>query len=107
MNNKYPPKLFLIGLLLNVFKHYYLFLPAIVLLIIGIRIKICLIIGIALLAIDITVSLIHQIKVVKTILKSDNPNFKEAQSAVLSPEWQTNIHDFVEAKGNENGSNDI
>ena len=56
---KYPAKLFWIGFFMNIVKNLFLFFPAIILLIIGIWIKGCLILGGVLLILDIIISLVE------------------------------------------------
>ena len=95
---KYPANLFWIGFFMNMAKRFWLFLPAIVLLIVGIWVKWCLIIGLALLLLDIIISLLEQIRIRNATLKSNNPNFTEWQDAILSPDWKDNVKDLVESQ---------
>ena len=96
--NKYPVSLFVIGVLMNLTKNFFLFLPSIVLLIVGIWVKWCLFVGVALLLLDVIISLIEQIQIRNTTINSDNPNFKEWQDAILSSDWKNNIMDLTESK---------
>ncbi len=97
MKGKYPAKLFWVGLAGDiVFRRFYLFVPAVVLLIIGIWVKLCLVIGLSLMLIDVLISLIDQLQIRKTMLtESDNPDFSLFQEAVLSEEWEENVKDTV------------
>ncbi len=95
---KYPWSLFFIGFIMNLIKYFYLLLPGIVLLFIGIWSKGALIIGVCLLALDIIISLIEQIQIRHTTLHSDDPNFKPFQDAMLSDNWIGNMHDLLEGK---------
>ncbi|MBQ6823506.1 MAG: hypothetical protein IJP27_02540 [Clostridia bacterium] len=97
-DNKYPVSLFVIGVLMNLTKNFFLFLPSIVLLIVGIWVKWCLFVGVALLLLDVIISLIEQIQIRNTSINSDNPNFKEWQDAILSSDWKNNIMDLTESK---------
>ena len=97
-DNKYPVSLFVIGVLMNLTKNFFLFLPSIVLLIVGIWVKWCLFVGVALLLLDVIISLIEQIQIRNTTINSDNPNFKEWQDAILSSDWKNNIMDLTESK---------
>jgi len=75
-----------------------LFLPSIILLIVGIWVKWCLFVGVALLLLDVIISLIEQIQIRNTTINSNNPNFKEWQDAILSSDWKNNIMDLTESK---------
>ena len=77
-NRKYPTSLFIIGFITNILFHFFwLFIPCIILLIIGIFVKPCLYIGLALWLIDIILSLIEQFHIRQAFLKeSDNPDFR-------------------------------
>ena len=97
-DNKYPVSLFVIGVLMNLTKNFFLFLPSIVLLIVGIWVKWCLFVGVALLLLDVIISLIEQIQIRNATINSDNPNFKEWQDAILSSDWKNNIMDLTESK---------
>ena len=97
-DNKYPVSLFVIGVLMNLTKNFFLFLPSIVLLIVGIWVKWCLFVGVALLLLDVIISLIEQIQIRNATINSDNPKFKEWQDAILSSDWKNNIMDLTESK---------
>lgn len=103
MNNKYPTDLFIIGFISNIFgRFFFLFFPAVILLIIGVWIKSCIIIGLVLLTLDIILSFVEQLRIRKATLSSDNPNFTEFQDLILSNDWKNNIINMVEDKINEN-----
>ncbi len=98
---KYPFRLFMIGFLTNIVFHFFwLFVPSIVLLIIGIFLPTCRYIGALLLTVDIVFSLIEQLIIRNTILKdSDNPNFKNFQDKIFGSEnWLQGFHDFMQEK---------
>ena len=100
-NRKYPTSLFVIGFITNIVFHFFwLFVPSIILLIIGLFSKTCLNIGSALLFLDIILSLIEQIRIRQTCLKeSDNPDFKELQDALSKDgNWKDNITEFLNQK---------
>ena len=105
-NPKYPASLFWMGVLLNMTKKFFLLFPAILLLILGIFFEKCLLLGLALLILVIAISLIEQIQIRNATLNSDNPNFKEWQDAILSPEWKENIRDLMESKIGRDGEED-
>ena len=77
MNRKYPFKMFLLGLLLNFFIRYaLLFLPGLILNIIGIWSKKCLAIGLAMWIVDLVASFVEQLRIRKAVLsESDNPDY--------------------------------
>lgn len=99
-NPKYPFGLFFTGFIMNVLiGHLYLLLPAIILLIIGIRNKTCLLIGLVLLALNILISFIKQLQNRRTLLSpSDNPDFTDFQKSALSSDWRENVMSMVEEK---------
>lgn len=97
-DNKYPVSLFVIGFLMNLTKNFFLFFPGIILLIVGIWVKWCFFVGIALLLFDIIISLIEQIQIRNATMNSDNPDFKEWQDAILSSDWKNNVMDLTESK---------
>ena len=97
-DNKYPVSLFVIGVLMNLTKNFFLFLPSIILLIVGIWVKWCLFVGVALLLLDVIISLIEQIQIRNATINCDNPSFKEQQDAILSSDWKNNIMDLTESK---------
>lgn len=88
MNRKYTLKQFLLGLVINVvIFHFYLFIPGVILCLIGIAVKHCLYIGIALLIFDLIISFISQLKIRKTILSdSDDPEFNDLMDAYCDPD---------------------
>ena len=108
MNNKrYPISLFLFGLLMNILLSW-LFLPGLILSIIGLFAEPCLYIGQALLWIDIAFSLIKQIRIRQAFLEeNDNPDFQELQDDVSRDgSWHSNILDFVGRRISEQQNKD-
>lgn len=100
-NRKYPIGLFVIGFITNILFHFFwLFIPCIILLIIGIFVKSCLFIGLVLLLIDIVLSLIEQLRIRQAFLKeSDNPDFRAFQDALSKGgNWKDNIGEFLNQK---------
>ena len=97
---KYPFSLFLIGFITNIVFHFFwLFIPSIILLIIGAFVDWCLYAGLALLVIDIIASFIEQMRIRKAMLSdSDNEQFSQFQDA-LSKDGNVfeNIRGFVES----------
>ena len=83
-NRKYPLSLFVTGFIFNIlFRFFWLFVPAIILLIMSIFIDWCLYAGLALFVSDIIISFIEQMKIRHTMLSdSDNEQFREFQDIV-------------------------
>ena len=97
-NRKYPTSLFIIGFITNILFHFFwLFIPCIILLIVGIFVKPCLYIGLALLLIDILLSLIEQFRIRQSFLEeSDNPDFRAFQDALSKDgNWRDNIGELL------------
>ena len=112
-NRKYPTSLFIIGFITNILFHFFwLFIPCVILLIIGMFVKTCLYIGLALLLIDILLSLIEQFRIRQAFLEeSDNPDFRAFQDALSKGgNWRDNIGELLNQKmsdpQNEIKSND-
>ena len=112
-NRKYPTSLFVIGFITNILFHFFwLFIPCIILLIVGMFVKTCLYIGLALLLIDILLSLIEQFRIRQAFLEeSDNPDFRAFQDALSKGgNWRDNIGELLNQKmsdfQNEIKSND-
>ena len=98
---KYPTSLFIIGFITNILFHFFwLFIPAVILLIVGIWKSTCLYIGAGLLALDIVLSLVEQIKIRQTFLAdSDHPDFQAFQDALSKDgNWMDNIKELVDSK---------
>lgn len=107
MKKKYPVSLFIVGVISNMIgRFFFLFFPAVILIIIGIWVKVCLIIGLSLLGLDIVLSFIEQLILRNTTLNSSNPNFTKFQDAILSEDWRNNIMNIVDDKTSENKDND-
>ena len=100
-NRKYPISLFIIGFITNILFHFFwLFIPCIILLIIGIFVEPCLFVGLALLLIDIVLSLIEQLRIRKAFLEeSDNPDFRAFQDALSKDgNWKDNVSELLNQK---------
>ena len=88
-DRKYPTSLFIIGFITNVLFHFFwLFIPCIILLIVGIFVKPCLYIGLALFLIDIILSLIEQFRIRRA--------FQNALSK--DGNWRDNIGELLNQK---------
>lgn len=96
---RYPFRLFIVGFIGNIlFRYFWLLIPSIILMIIGIFVKWCLYVGLVLLVIDLFASFIDQMTIRKTMLSdSDNEQFRNFQDA-LSKDADVfeNIRDFVD-----------
>lgn len=98
-DKKYPASLFWIGFLMNfILKYTFLLLPALVLMIVGIWVKICLAVGLILLSLDLLLSLAEQLRMRSVTLHSQDPEFNDFQDAILSKNWSGNIKKTVEEK---------
>lgn len=96
---RYPLSLFVVGFLANLLFHYFwLFIPGLLLLIVGIWVDWCLYAGLALLGIDILLSFAEQMKIRQTALSdSDNEQFRHFQEAISKGgNVFDNIRGFVE-----------
>ncbi len=98
MQRHYNPSLFLLGFLSNLTKNFYLFIPAMILCVIGIWVKPCLYIGIVLLAIDVLISLIEQLQIKKAVETSTNPNFAPWTEMMSRDDWKDEIINAVNEK---------
>ena len=86
MERKYPTKMFWLFVLTNfLFHFFYLSIPGIILCIVGIWVKSCLWIGLAILGLDAILSIIEQLRIRKAaVTPSDNPEFNELMDAFCS-----------------------
>lgn len=100
MQRKYPTKMFLFFVLTNfVFHFFYLFLPGIVLCIVGIWVKSCLWAGLAILLLDLILSIIEQLRIRKAALTpSDNPDVNAFLDAFYSPGGLEAVRKFAEER---------
>ena len=98
---RYSSSLFWSGFFLNILKRFYITIPAVILLIIGIWFKPCLYIGIALAVFVLVISLIEQLNIKKTFETSDNPNFEEFADTASSENWKEDVINFVKEKTKE------
>ena len=81
---KYPFRLFVMGLLMNMLLRYsWLLIPGVILVVVGKWISVCLYIGLALLVADVTLSFYDQMLIRKTMLSdSENEVFRGYQETV-------------------------
>lgn len=100
MKRKYPAKMFIFGVFLNfLIRHFYLFLPGVILCVLGIWSKTCLSIGLALLILDLIISVSIQLRIRHTALSdSDNPEFNQIMDALLDPDNPEDLQKILETK---------
>lgn len=100
MERKYPAKMFLMFVLTNfLFHFFYLFVPGIILCIVGTWVKSCLWIGLAILGLDLILSIIEQLRIRKAaVTRSDNPEFNELMDAFCSPGGLEAFRNVVDEK---------
>ena len=100
MERKYPTKMFWLFVLTNFLLHFfYLSIPGIILCIVGIWAKPCLWIGLAILGLDVILSIIEQLRLRKVaVTPSDNPEFNELMDAFCSPDGLEAVRRIVDAK---------
>lgn len=100
MNRKYTHKQFVLGVIINFFIfHFYLFIPGLILLLIGTGVKICLHIGLAFLILDLILSVMEQLRIRNAILSdSDNPEFNELMDAYCDPNDTDAFKEIIEEK---------
>ena len=100
MERKYPTKMFWLFVLTNFLLHFfYLSIPGIILCIVGIWAKPCLWIGLAILGLDVILSIIEQLRIRKAaVTPSDNPEFNELMDAFCSPDGLEAVRRIVDAK---------
>ena len=101
---KYQLSLFIIGCITNfLFRYFWLLIPGVILLLVGIFVDVCLYIGLALLVVDGILSLAEQLMIRKTFLSdSENPDFQRFQKALSKDgSWVENFKETVEQKTEE------
>ena len=100
MERKYPTKMFWLFVLTNFLLHFfYLSIPGIILCIVGIWAKPCLWIGLAILGLDVILSIIEQLRIRKAaVTPSDNPEFNELMDAFCSPDGLEAVRKIVDGK---------
>ena len=110
MKYKYPMSLFIMGLITDFFLHFFfLSIPAVILLIVGIWVRPCLYAALALLFLDAVLSFVERFRIRKAMItKSSNPDFNRFQEALNSPDWKKSVRDLMEWQNSESnpGSGD-
>lgn len=100
MERKYPAKMFWLFVLTNfLFLFFYLSVPGIILCIVGIWVKPCLWIGLAILGLDAILSIIEQLRIRKAAVSpSDSPEFNELMDVFCSPDGLDGVKKIVDSK---------
>ena len=100
MERKYPVKFFWFFVLTNFCFHFFwLFLPGILLCVAGIWTKACLWAGIAVLILDLILSVREQLKIRKAaIAESENPEFNDLMDAFCGPDGLEAVSRILEEK---------
>ena len=100
MERRYPAKMFWFFVLTNfLFHFFYLSVPGIILCIVGVWVKSCLWIGLAILGLDVILSIIEQLRIRKAVVtSSDNPEFNEFMDAFCSPDGLDAVRRIVDEK---------
>lgn len=104
MERRYPVGLFIIGFITNIVFHFFwLFVPGVILLIIGIFSRIFLYIGLTVMAFDVIASLIEQFRIRAAFLRdSDNPDFRGFQDALSKDgDWRENLKEYLDENAND------
>lgn len=100
MKRKYPFKLFLLMVLMGfTIRRFYLFLPGLILSLIGIGNKPCMIIGLSLLSLDLVISVIDQLQIRKASLEeSDNEEVNELLDAFYASDDPNAFREVMEQR---------
>ena len=103
-SKKYPTDLFITGFITNLLLRFmWLFVPGVILLIVGIFVRSCLYIGALTLILDVIVSFIEQIRIRRVFLKeSDHPDFRSFQEALSADgDWRENMQNWLNQRISE------
>lgn len=94
-SHKYPASLFIAGFFLNLIKYFWLLIPAIILLVVGIFVRIFLYIGICGLLLAVILSFVEQLVMRAVTLRMKDQEWKDA---ILSKKWAKNVLALSEEK---------
>ena len=99
MDRKYPPKMFCFFVLTNFLFHFFwLSVPGVILCIVGIWVKACLKIGLAILLLDLVLSVIEQLRIKNAVMTSEHPDVRELMDAFCGPEGPEGFGKVLEEK---------
>lgn len=97
----YPNILFIIGFITNIIFHYFwLFIPSMIFLLIGIFNRPFAYVGLALFGLDVLLSLVEQFRIRRRFLEaSDHPDFQAFQQALSNEgDWLKNVQALLNQK---------
>ncbi|MCV2232848.1 hypothetical protein [Paracholeplasma manati] len=108
---RYPKILFIIGFIANIIFHFFwLFMPSMIFLIIGIFSRPFTYLGLGLFGLDFVLSFIEQYRIRRSFLEtSDHPDFQAFQQALSNEgNWLKNLHDLMNqsVQSDETGTED-
>jgi hypothetical protein len=87
MKRKYPTGMFWFFVLTNlVFHFFYLFVPGVVLCVVGIWVKACLQIGLAILLLDLVLSIVEQLRIRRAAITSTHPDVIKLMDLMNGPD---------------------
>ena len=95
MKAKYDNGLFMAGVCLNFIKNVFIWIPAIILLFVGVWVKVGLYIGITLLILNIIVAFIEQFHIKSCVENSDTPEFEPWKEIMTSDNWKDDVKDKI------------
>ena len=98
MKRKYNSTLFWLGFLLNIVRLFWIGIPAVILLMIGIWVRPCLYIGAILFLVLLTVALVQQLQIKKMAETDNDPDFAPFAEAMCSDNWREQIVSMVNEK---------
>jgi hypothetical protein len=81
---KFPALFYIIGIITNLVRHFYLTIPSLILMILGVfGVPFCLLVGCILFALVLVLGIIDQIGIVHAAKTSTNPDFRNALNDLL------------------------
>lgn len=99
MERKYPAKMFWLFVLTNfLFHFFYLFVPGAILCVVGIWVRPCLWIGLAVLLLDLIVSIADQIQIKRAVMNSTHPDVAELMDAFCGPDGMDAVREVMDRK---------
>ena len=93
---KYPMGLFFLGVLTNfMYRHFYLCVFALIMLVAGFWRRWSLYAGLGLLALNLVFSLVQQLNFRYIALTSDDPKMRALREAIFSDDWKGNMQAWM------------
>ena len=108
-NRKFPRELFWIGIVLNFIARFYLWVPGLLLLLIGliVRSRPFVVFGLLMLTINTVLSVSDQFMIKRTFEEpTDNPEFKPYQDAIMGGNWREDLERLTNPKQDGNNTTD-